>query len=137
MGLKDLFSKKETITAVGDAGSKLLDSAGGLAQDIRSAITGDINPDDAAKLYTEILHFESGLIKAKTEIIKAEATSQSWLTRTWRPVVMLGLFTLVMLDSFGLLSNPLAPQAWTIIGIGLGGYVVGRSAEMVADKIKK
>lgn len=130
------FSKTESIAAAGEAGSKLLDSAGGLAQDIRSAITGDINPDDAAKLYTEILHFESDLVKVKADIIKTEATSQSWLTRTWRPVVMLGLFTLVMLDSFGVLSNSLAPQAWTIIGLGLGGYVVGRSAEKVVDKLK-
>ena len=130
------FNKTESIAAVGNAGSKLLDSAGGLAQDIRSAITGDINPDDAAKLYTELLHFETGLIKAKTEIIKTEATSQSWLTRTWRPVIMLGLFALVMLDSFGVLKNPLAPQAWTLISIGLGGYVVGRSAEAVAGKLK-
>ena len=42
---------------------------------------------------------------------------------------------LVICDSFGWLANPLAPQAWTLLQIGLGGYVVGRSAEKVGVPI--
>jgi len=41
----------------------------------------------------------------------------------------------VVFDSFGLLAFRLADQAWTLLQIGLGGYVVGRSAEKIAPKI--
>jgi len=42
---------------------------------------------------------------------------------------MLVFLGLVVADSFGWLPNPLPPQAWTLLQIGLGGYVVGRSVE--------
>ena len=42
---------------------------------------------------------------------------------------MLGLFALVMMDSFGWLPNKLSEEAWLLLQIGLGGYVVGRSVE--------
>jgi len=43
---------------------------------------------------------------------------------------------LVILDSVSLLLNKLAPQAWTLLSIGLGGYVVGRSAEKVVGRLR-
>ena len=135
MGL-DLFKKKETIEAVGTAGSKLLDAADQFGQGIRSMITGEIKPDDAVDLLKDLITFETGLVKAKAEIIKAEATSQSWLTRTWRPITMLTLLALIVLNSYGLLPNELSVEAWGVIKFGLGGYVVGRSAEAVVNRIK-
>ncbi len=44
---------------------------------------------------------------------------------------MLTFLGLVLADSFGILANPLAPQAWTLLQLGIGGYVVGRSVEKV------
>jgi len=41
----------------------------------------------------------------------------------------------VVCDSFGWLHSPLAPQAWSLLQIGLGGYVVGRSVEKIAPAI--
>ena len=35
------------------------------------------------------------------------------------------------------LSIPLPDELWNLLMIGVGGYVVGRSAEKVADKVKK
>ena len=81
--------------------------------------------------------YESQLLDAKKTIITAEAQSQSWIASNWRPVTMLSFLILVVLDSFGLLANPLAPEAWTLLQIGLGGYVVGRSAEKVTQVLKK
>jgi hypothetical protein len=43
----------------------------------------------------------------------------------------------VVLDSFGLLAFRLAGEAWLMLQLGLGGYVVGRSAEKVAEAMKK
>ena len=84
---------------------------------------------------TQALEYEQEQLKSKTAIILAEANSASWLARNWRPITMLTFLALVCADSFGWLANPLAEQAWTLLQIGLGGYVVGRSAEKVTAGI--
>ena len=86
-------------------------------------------------LASELIGYESELLKAKSDIIKAEANGQSWLQRSWRPITMLTFLVLVVCNSFGLLAMPLAPEMWTLLQIGLGGYVVGRSAEKIAPKV--
>lgn len=77
------------------------------------------------------LEYEEARLKAKAEIIMAEAKSDSWIARNWRPITMLTFLCLVVLDALGLLPFRLAEEAWTLLQIGLGGYVVGRSAEKV------
>ena len=84
----------------------------------------------------KVIDYESQLLKSKTAIITAEATGQSWKQRNWRPITMLTFLVLVVFDSFGWLPNPLAKEAWTLLQIGLGGYVAGRSVEKVANRIK-
>lgn len=84
-----------------------------------------------AEAFSKALEFEKNLVSAKSEIIAAEAKGQSWLQRSWRPITMLTFLVLVVLDSFGWLKNPLSAEAWTLLKIGLGGYVVGRSAEKI------
>ncbi len=74
---------------------------------------------------------ESRLMEAQSSIIRSESGGQSWLQRSWRPIVMLSFLLLVICDSFGLLAFRLADQAWTLLQIGLGGYVIGRSAEKI------
>ena len=83
----------------------------------------------------QALDYESEQLKSKTAIILAEANSASWIARNWRPITMLTFLALVVLDSFGWLASRLAEQAWTLLQIGLGGYVVGRSAEKVTGGI--
>ena len=80
--------------------------------------------------------YETQLLDAKKTIITAEAQSQSVIARNWRPVTMLTFLLLVVADSLGWLASPLAPEAWTLLQIGLGGYVAGRSAEKVTKLIK-
>ncbi len=86
------------------------------------------------ELLTKVIDYETQLLDSKAKIITAEATGQSWIQRNWRPITMLTFLVLVVLDSFGLLANPLAPEAWTLLQIGLGGYVVGRSAEKITQQ---
>jgi hypothetical protein len=45
-------------------------------------------------------------------------------------------FFFVVMDSFGLLSYRLSGEAWLLLQIGLGGYVVGRSGEKIVKKFK-
>lgn len=84
-----------------------------------------------------VLDYETKLMESRASIINAESTGKSWLQRNWRPITMLTFLILVVLDSFGLLAFRLATEAWTLLQIGLGGYVVGRSVEKVGPAIVK
>jgi hypothetical protein len=88
------------------------------------------------EMHSKALEYETQLLKSKTDIITAEANGQSWLQRSWRPTTMLTFLALVVFDSFGWLANPLAQEAWTLLQIGIGGYVTGRSIEKITDKVK-
>ena len=83
----------------------------------------------------KMLEYEGKLIEAQSSIIRSEAQGKSWLQRNWRPITMLTFLVLVVCDSFGLLAFRLADQAWTLLQIGLGGYVVGRSVEKIAPQV--
>jgi hypothetical protein len=87
---------------------------------------------NAASQATE---YQKQLLEAQSSIVLAEAQGQSWMQRNWRPITMLTFLVLVCADSFGLLAFRLSNEAWTLLQIGLGGYVVGRSAEKIAPKV--
>lgn len=90
-----------------------------------------------AALSGKLLDYESRLMEARARVVTAEAQGASWLQRSWRPVTMLTFLALVVCDSFGWLAFRLAEQAWTLLQIGLGGYVVGRSAEKIAPALSR
>ena len=83
------------------------------------------------ELLSKVIDYEAKLLDGKTMIITAEANGQSWMQRNWRPITMLTFLALVVLNCLGLLAVPLADQAWTLLQIGLGGYVTGRTVEKV------
>ena len=86
---------------------------------------------------TACQNYEQALLDGQQKVIAAEASSGNWLTSSWRPITMLTFLALVVCDSFGWLHSPLAPQAWTLLQVGIGGYTVGRSAEKVAVPLIK
>jgi hypothetical protein len=78
---------------------------------------------------------EEQLIKAKAAIIVAEAQSESWLTSNWRPLTMITFVMLIVARWLGLtedVSEELELELLGLVKIGLGGYVIGRSAEKIA-----
>ena len=76
---------------------------------------------------SKALEYETKLLDAQGKIVEAEAKGQSWLQRNWRPITMLTFLILFVCDSFGWLAFRLSNEAWTLLQIGLGGYVVGRT----------
>lgn len=86
-------------------------------------------------LASQALVYEARLIEAQAKVVTAEAQGASWLQRNWRPITMLTFLVLVVADTFGYTAFRLAPEAWTLLQIGLGGYVVGRSAEKIVPKV--
>lgn len=80
------------------------------------------------------------LIKASANVIIAEAQG-GFLQRNWRPMTMLTFVGLVVCKWMGLTDASVSPevemQLMKLIQIGLGGYVVGRSAEKIANVWKE
>lgn len=88
---------------------------------------------------------ESELIKGASAAIKAEAESEHQITATWRPILMLSI-TAILVNNFLLApymdaifgwsvyvdaetAEAIPEGLWTLLTVGVGGYVMGRSAE--------
>ncbi len=93
--------------------------------------------DVQAAAMQRVFMYEQATLEAKAKIIHAEASSKHWLTANWRPITMLTFLVLVVGDSLGFLPNDLNEEAWFLLEIGLGGYVVGRSGEKIAETLKR
>jgi hypothetical protein len=86
-----------------------------------------------AEFRSTVIDYENKLMENRSKIIQAEATGQSWIQRNWRPITMLvfvGLIVLFALDIIQL-KDEFAKEFMRLVQIGLGGYVVGRSAEKI------
>lgn len=97
------------------------------------------------KLQALIQNHEVEMTKAKRDIIVAEAQSESWLTRSWRPITMLS-FTSIIINNYILAPYlaalfsinvvlPIPPEMWNLLTVGIGGYVAFRGIEKTASKI--
>ena len=112
-----------------------------------------IIPDPQAKQAAQLKLIEleqAGDLKeldAAMQVIVAEAKSEHSLTSQWRPITMLTFVAIVannylLYPYLSLLWEaapllPLPEDLWDLLKLGIGGYVVGRSAEKVAKEIKK
>ena len=84
--------------------------------------------------------------KEQASIIREEAKSNG-LASMWRPILMLVITAIVAIHYlvfplinvvFGAdLMIALPPELWQMLNIGVGGYIVGRSGEKIAQNIKK
>jgi len=76
---------------------------------------------------------------AGLDVVKAEASGESWLQRNWRPMTALTFVWLVVSYWYGLraanLSEALVLELFGIIKVCLGGYTVGRSVEKIAPAV--
>lgn len=93
------------------------------------------------------IDLEDKLIEAKKDIIMAEAQGDSWLQRNWRPILMMVVISIIannyilfpylsmFTDKVTVLELPTA--LFALLTAGVGGYVLGRSGEKIADKWKE
>ena len=83
--------------------------------------------------------------EAARGVIEAEARSESWLTRSWRPLVAISFalvvlfYALVLPVAVGWFGMPPVKVGDALLGwvmqavmLALGGYIGGRSAEKIA-----
>jgi hypothetical protein len=94
-----------------------------------------------ADLQTQMMQSHTQELTAAAKIIEAEAKA-GWFASSWRPLLM---YVLIFILIWNYVLGPvilfffkasitieLPGDVWTLLQIGLGGYVVGRSAESVA-----
>lgn len=95
--------------------------------------------DEAEKLKAqvtlEMLNKSNKELESATKVIVAEAQGESWLQRNWRPILMLFFAGLVGAHWLGFtapnLPTDVVVNLLDIVQVGVGGYVLGRSAEKV------
>jgi len=124
---------------------------GSLAIDLRSAITGDLPPKEKAELERiafalegKQMELEVQIVQVQSSVIIAETKSESWLARNWRPLLMT-MFGVIIANNYivmpyiEMFAGPkyavalkIPPDMWSLLKLGVSGYVVGRSAEKIA-----
>lgn len=101
------------------------------------------NPAEADKAKLELMAMaqrgELQELAGRAEIVKAEAASEHWLAANWRPLLMLTFGALIVARWFGWAAPNLSEaeylKLWDIVELGIGGYVIGRSAEKVLPTV--
>ncbi|WP_066018759.1 3TM-type holin [Endozoicomonas atrinae] len=103
------------------------------------------DPDKAAEAKKSLVNMavkgELDELAERAGVIKAEAQGDSWLQRSWRPIVMLIFTGLIVARWLGWsapdLSEAVELKLFSIVQLGIGGYIASRGIEKVADKIRR
>lgn len=86
-----------------------------------------------------LINNEHEIIEAAADIVRTEAASKHWLAANWRPITMLVFVSLIVARWLGFTAPNMTEAeyiaVYDIIQLGLGGYIIGRSAEKVAPRI--
>lgn len=86
------------------------------------------------------INYESKLLESRSRIIESEAKGESALQRNWRPLLMcICMFIIfsnyVLVPFFGIPPTILDDHIWSLMEMGVGGYVAGRSLEKITEKL--
>ena len=102
-----------------------------------------------AELETNLLTHLGKSLELEQAIVLAEIKSEDWLTRMWRPILMMVLIWLLLFAGFVLpLADLVAGKTlpfnprwtalpdgfWSFLSVGVGGYIGGRSLEKIANR---
>ncbi len=122
-----------------------LSDVGGIFTSIREAITGE-KIQDPTKVLQLLNTLQTKFLEVQGKIISTEAASEHWVVAAWRPITML-VFVFIIANNYILVPYMTAfggtvvpldldQNMWDLLKIGLGGYIVGRSAEKAAKHFK-
>ena len=91
------------------------------------------------RVFSQAMDLERAQLEARANVIIAETNSESWITRSWRPITMLVFVTLIVAISTGIMDTEALAEVptklWTLLEIGIGGYIVSRGAEKVIPSV--
>lgn len=106
----------------------------------------------ANALQVAAMDSDAKMIESQSSVIVAEAQGESWMQRNWRPSLMFLLMGVIvwhavfvpilayalevaLTDMVGLSVVP--GQVWTLLTVGMGGYIGGRTLEKITDRVMK
>lgn len=121
------------ITAIGEILKGVIANEGD-----RQKILGDIE--------SQLVAWQSRTLQAQRDIVLGEING-SWMQRNWRPTLM-GVFGAIIANNYiiapyvGALTGsavylPIPAEMWTLMTIGIGGYIGGRSGEKIFREWRK
>lgn len=85
-----------------------------------------------AKVSVKLMELQMKVIDANSQVAIAEQQHGNWLSKSWRPIVSLGMLAILLAMGFGAIEfNELLAQ---ISGGFLGIYGIGRSIEKRGSK---
>lgn len=132
----------------------IFDFLGGLISPVTDLIGKIVTKDeDKARIEAEIskikselsvkmMEYETEVMKLRSSVIVAEAQSESWITRSWRPLTMLTFLAIIVYQVIFVSIFHLPPPdykaipdaMWGMLTVGIGGYMIGRTYEKVKTK---
>lgn len=99
-----------------------------------------------ADVQLQLLSMSAEETKLATSVLLAEVGGESWLQRSWRPILMLSIVAIVVnnylispyLSLFGVPTTvlELPEHLYNLMTAGVGGYVIGRSGEKMVKAWK-
>jgi len=123
----------------------------GPVSNVINNVLDKIFPDPVKKaevqgqIMTELMKADAQTFENQIKPLLAELQG-NWLQKSWRPILMLSIVAIVVnnyliypyFSLFGIQAMvlELPDKLWSLMEIGVGGYIVGRSAEQVARAIK-
>lgn len=125
---------------------------GGLITKVLDIIDKNVEDKDlATKLKAEMMQNamtqEYNLEAKRADVIMTEMKGASWLQQSWRPILMLTIVGIIFnnyvlfpylhmfTDKATMLQLP--SELYTLLTVGVGGYIVGRSGEKMVKEWKK
>ncbi len=108
------------------------------------------DPTEALKAQEQAMalqnSFQIAIIQADKEFAQAQAgvieadDKAGWLAANWRPITMLAFvgcicYNFIVVPIFGLKGVEIPVDMWTVIKIGLAGYLTGHTVEQVAPTV--
>ena len=119
----------------GGGAAQLVSSIGGVVDNL--VTTDGERQQLKAQIGALVNNHLAKIMELQTEVLKTEMTG-NWLQRSWRPILMLTFGALLIMRWMGWTSNiptEVELELMDIIKIGIGGYVVGRSAEKISKNL--
>ena len=106
----------------------------------------DARAEAQAQVVDSLLGQQTAIYDAAKTVMAADAASESWLTRSARPLVVVWCLAMITAVTFSPMFGSELQNAiiaslasvpadlWDIVKVGIGGYMLARTADKVVTK---
>ena len=87
------------------------------------------------ELDEKVLNLQGELAKTAASLALAEVSSESWFVRHYKPIIIFGLFLMIVLDSFGLTTHKLPELFISVFGSAFGVMTVAPTVAKIGSSV--